>query len=370
MSERLDLAVIGGGVVGLAVARRLALAGRHVVLFEGERATGQHTSSRNSEVLHGGMYYPTGSYKARFCASGRRALQEYCTARRVPWRRIGKLIVAVDDTEIPELERIEAQGQVNGVEDLTFLDREQVHAIEPALACVRALLSPATSLVDSHALMHALAADARDNGADIVLGSPVVGGQVVDGGVELAVGGSDPERFLFRQVINAAGFSAPAVAASVHGLRPTFVPRAYFAKGHYFTVSGRSPFDHLIYPLPGPDGLGIHVALDLAGSLRFGPDTLWVDKPDYRFDEARAAFFYRSIRRYYPALADGALSPGFVGVRPKLAPAGAGFRDFTFQGSEVHGIAGLLNLFGIDSPGLTSCLAIADEVAAQAAQAA
>ena len=365
MNERLDLAIIGGGVVGLAIARKLALAGRQVVVFEAERATGQHTSSRNSEVLHGGMYYPTASYKARFCAAGRRALQAYCTASKVDWRRIGKLIVAVDDSELPDLGRIKAQGETNGVEALTFLDREQVRAIEPALACVRALLSPGTSLVDSHGLMQALAADARAAGADIVLGSPIAGGDVTETGVELAVGGSDPGRFEFRQVINSAGFSAPAVAASLRGLDPAFVPRAYFAKGHYFTVSGRSPFSHLIYPLPGPDGLGIHVALDLAGNLRFGPDATWVEKPDYRFDESRESFFYRSIRRYYPALADGALAPGFVGVRPKLTPAGAGFRDFQFQGPEVHGVAGLLNLFGIDSPGLTSCLAIADEVAAR-----
>jgi L-2-hydroxyglutarate oxidase LhgO len=240
-----------------------------------------------------------------------------------------------------------------------------VRAIEPALSCVRALLSPGTSLVDSHGLMLALAADARAAGADIVLGSPIVGGDVTETGIDLAVGGSDPGRFEFRQVINSAGFSAPAVAASIRGLDPSFVPCAYFAKGHYFTVSGHSPFSHLIYPLPGPDGLGIHVALDLAGNLRFGPDATWVEKPDYRFDESREPFFYRSIRRYYPALADGALAPGFVGVRPKLAPAGASFRDFQFQGPEVHGVPGLLNLFGIDSPGLTSCLAIADEVAAR-----
>ena len=365
MNERLDLAVIGGGVVGLAIARRLALAGRQVVLFEAERATGQHTSSRNSEVLHGGMYYPTASYKALFCASGRRALQEYCTASKVDWRRIGKLIVAADDHELPELERIKTQGETNGVEELTFLEPAQVHALEPAVTCVRALLSPGTSLVDSHRLMQALAADARTAGADIVLGSPIVGGDVTETGIELVVGGSDPGRFEFRCVINAAGFSAPAVAATLHGLGPAFVPCAYFAKGHYFTVSGRSPFSHLIYPLPGPDGLGIHVALDLAGNLRFGPDATWVEKPDYRFDESREPFFYRSIRRYYPALADGTLAPGFVGVRPKLAPAGAGFRDFQFQGPEVHGVPGLLNLFGIDSPGLTSCLAIADEVAAR-----
>jgi L-2-hydroxyglutarate oxidase LhgO len=363
MTEKLDCAVIGGGVVGLAITRKLALLGRQVVLFEAERATGMHTSSRNSEVMHAGIYYPTGSLKARLCVAGRRMLAEYCTKRDIVWRRIGKIVVAVSEDEIPKLEHYKSQGQENGVEELAWLDREQVRALEPAVVCVRALASPATGLVDSHGLMQALADDARKAGAEIVLGSPVAGGEVAGDGVDLDIGGADPGRFRFRAVVNAAGFSAPAVARTLRGLEGKFVPAAYFARGLYFTVSGPSPFKRLVYPLPGADGLGIHVALDLAGNLRFGPDVTWVDKVDYAFDEGRADAFYRAIRRYYPGLADGSLAPGFVGVRPKLGPAGSGFIDFVLQGREVHGVCGLLNLFGIDSPGLTSCLAIADEVA-------
>ena len=363
MTERLDCAVVGGGVVGLAIFRKLALRGRQVVLFEAERATGMHTSSRNSEVLHAGIYYPTGSLKARLCVEGRRMLESYCSSHAISWRRIGKIVVAGSEAEIPELERYKAQGHTNGLDDLAWLEREQVRQLEPSVSCVRALSSPSTGLIDSHGLMLALANDARAAGGDIVLGSPVTGGTLVDDGIDLDIGGRDPGRFRFRTVVNAAGFSAPAVARSLRGLDAKFVPLPYFAKGHYFTVSGPSPFKRLVYPLPGSDGLGIHVALDLAGNLRFGPDVTWGDAVDYAFDENRADAFYRAIRRYYPGLADGALAPGFVGVRPKLAPAGSGFSDFVVQGREVHGVSGLLNLFGIDSPGLTSCLAIADEVA-------
>ena len=363
MTETLDCAVIGGGVVGLAVARKLALLGRQVVLFEGEKATGQHTSSRNSEVMHAGIYYPTGSLKARLCVQGRRLLETYCTERNIACRRVGKLVVAVRDDEIPRLEHHKAQAEANGVDDLTWLEREDVRKLEPAVTCARALSSPSTGLVDSHGLMRALAADAQGAGADIVLASPVLGGELVDDGIALDLGGREPARFVFSIVVNAAGFSAPAVARSLRGLDGNSVPTPYFARGQYFTVSGASPFRRLIYPVPGPDGLGIHVALDLGGALRFGPDVSFIPSASYSFDESRAEYFYRSIRSYYPGLADGALSPGFVGVRAKLAPAGSGFVDFVLQGREVHGIDGLLNLYGIDSPGLTSCLAIADEVA-------
>jgi L-2-hydroxyglutarate oxidase LhgO len=363
MTEKLDCAIVGGGVVGLAIARKLALLGRQVVLFESERAVGLHTSSRNSEVMHAGIYYPTGSLKARLCVEGRRMLEGYCQSHGITWWRIGKIVVAVSEAELSKLEHYKAQGHANGLDDLTWLEREQVRELEPAVSCVRAMASPSTGLVDSHGLMQALANDARKAGGDIVLGSPVVGGEVTGNGVDLDIGGGDPGRFCFRTVVNTAGFSAPAFARTLRGLDAKFVPVPYFARGHYFTVSGPSPFRRLIYPVPGPDGLGIHVALDLAGNLRFGPDVTWVDKVDYAFDESRADAFYRAIRRYYPGLVDGALAPGFVGVRPKLGPAGSGFADFVLQGREVHGVPGLLNLFGIDSPGLTSCLAIADEVA-------
>jgi L-2-hydroxyglutarate oxidase LhgO len=363
MMEKLDCAVIGGGVVGLAITRRLALLGRHVVLFEAEKSTGLHTSSRNSEVMHAGIHYPTGSLKARLCVQGRRMLAAYCQARGVDWKPIGKLVVAVEESEVAHLERIKVQAIANGVDDLTWLSAAEVRALEPAVVCARALASPSTGLVDSHALMRSLAAEAQAAGADIVLASPVVGGTVVPDGLELDIGGSDPGRFHFRTVVNAAGYSAPAVARTIRGLDPKTIPQAYFARGHYFTLSGPPPFRRLVYPVPATGGLGIHVALDLSGAVRFGPDATWAPCPDYRFDESRAEFFYRAVRRYYPALPDGALSPGFVGVRPKLGPDDAGFIDFALQGREVHGVSALLNLYGIDSPGLTSSLALAEEVA-------
>ncbi|MBN2576759.1 MAG: NAD(P)/FAD-dependent oxidoreductase [Deltaproteobacteria bacterium] len=361
MTERLDCAVIGGGVVGLAIARRLALSGRQVVLFEAEKRTGQHASSRNSEVMHAGIYYPSGTLKARLCVAGRRMLASYCGEHGIPCRRVGKLVVAVTEDEIAQLEQHKAHGEANGVDDLAWLDREQVRALEPAVTCARALSSPSTGLVDSHGLMQALAADARRAGADIVLASPVVSGEVADDGIDLDIGGREPGRFRFRTVVNSAGFGAPAVARSLRGLPTETIPTPYFARGHYFTVSGPSPFRRLIYPVPGKDGLGIHVALDLGGNLRFGPDVCFTSFPDYEFDESRAAHFYGAIRCYYPGLAEGALAPGFVGVRSKLAPEGSGFVDFVLQGSEAHKVPGLLNLFGIDSPGLTSCLALAEE---------
>jgi len=363
MTERLDCAIIGGGVVGLAIARRLARSGRRVVLLEAEKALGQHTSSRNSEVLHAGIYYPSGSHKARLCVRGRRMLERYCAERGVAWRRVGKLVVAVDDEEVEQLARHRAQGEANGVEGLAWLERDQARRLEPAVTCARGLFSPATGLVDSHGLMRALADDARRAGADLVVATPVVGGESTSQGIDLELGGREPGRFRFTSVVNAAGFSAPAVASRLRGLDARAVPPAYFARGHYFTVSGASPFRRLVYPLPGKDGLGIHVALDLAGNLRFGPDVTFAPAPSYAFDDRRAADFYRAIRRYYPALAEGALQPGFVGVRPKLAPEGAGFVDFVLQGPEAHGVPGLLNLYGIDSPGLTACMALADEVA-------
>jgi L-2-hydroxyglutarate oxidase LhgO len=313
--------------------------------------------------MHAGIYYPAGTLKARLCVAGRQMLAAYLSERNIPWRRIGKLVVAIHDEEVVELDLHKAHGEANGVDDLYWLERDQVRELEPAVTCARALASPSTGLLDSHALMRSLAEDARRAGADIVLASPILGGEVADDGIDLDVGGREPGRFRFTTVVNSAGFSAPTVARSLRGLDGKTIPTPYYARGHYFTLSGVSPFHRLIYPVPGKDGLGIHVALDLAGNLRFGPDVSFVPAPSYVFDERRADYFYRSIRRYYPALADGALQPGFVGVRPKLAPEGAGFVDFMLQGQDVHSVPGLLNLYGIDSPGLTSSMAIADEVA-------
>jgi L-2-hydroxyglutarate oxidase LhgO len=363
MTEKLDCAVIGGGVVGLAIARRLALLGRQVVLFEAEKSTGLHTSSRNSEVMHAGIHYPTGSLKARLCVQGRQMMAAYCQARGVAWKPIGKIVVAVESSEVAQLGHIKEQSAANGVDDLTWLSAAEVRELEPAVTCTQALAVPSTGLVDSHGLMRSFLAEAQAAGADIVLASPVVGGTVGSDGIELDIGGSDPGRFTFRTVVNAAGYFAPSVARTFRGLPPQTIPQAYFAKGHYFVLSGPPPFHRLVYPVPASGGLGIHVALDLAGAVRFGPDATWVDRPDYRFDESRIDFFYRAVRRYYPGLRDGALSPGFVGVRPKLGPADAGFIDFVLQGRDVHGVPGLLNLYGIDSPGLTSSMALAEEVA-------
>ncbi len=363
MTEKLECAVIGGGVVGLAIARKLALLGRQVVLFEAEAATGQHTSSRNSEVMHAGIHYRPGSLKARLCVRGRRLMTEYCIARGIAWQAIGKIVVAAEAGEVEQLEHIKAQAEANGVEDLAWLSPAAARLREPAVRCASALFCPATGLVDSHAFMQAVAADARAAGADIVLSSPVRGGLVTGSGIDLDIGGRDPGRYNFRTVINAAGFSAPRVARSLAGLGASTIPRSYYAKGHYFVLAGPRPFRHLVYPVPSRGGLGIHVAIDLAGAVRFGPDAVWVDEPDYRFDESRVEYFYQMVRRYYPDLRAGALSPGFVGVRAKLGPAHAGFIDFVLQGEDVHGVKGLVNLYGIDSPGLTSSLALADEVA-------
>jgi L-2-hydroxyglutarate oxidase LhgO len=362
----LDVAVIGAGVVGLAIARALARAGREVVLLERAGAVGTETSSRNSEVIHAGIYYPAGSLKARFCVAGRHALYEYCAARGVGHRRTGKLIVATTEAEIPTLESYAANAAANGVDDLRMLDGAEARALEPGidLRCVRGLLSPATGIVDSHGLMRALAGEARDHGAAVALASPVEGGQVNPHGIDLRVGGDAPTTIRCRAVVNAAGLWAQAVARSLEGLPAASVPPCHYAKGHYFVLRGRAPFQRLVYPLAVAGGLGVHVTLDLGGQARFGPDVSWVDEVDYAFDAGRAPAFYQAIRRYWPALPDGALAPGYTGIRPKLGPEGTAAQDFVIQGPEAHGVPGLVNLYGIESPGLTSCLAIADAVVA------
>lgn len=363
--ESLDCVVIGAGVVGLAVARGLALRGREVVVLEAEAGTGRHTSSRNSEVIHAGIYYPTGSLKARLCVAGRRALGAYLAERDVPHRRVGKLLIAVHESELGTLERLRRLAEANGVDDLVTLSAEDVRALEPDVVAVRGVLSPSTGILDSHALMAALEADLVAKGGVVVLSAPVTGGHVEDRDIVLDVGGKEPVSVRCKTVVSSAGLHAPRVARALRGLDPAFVPREYFARGHYFTLAGRSPFRHLVYPMPAPGALGIHVTLDLAGRARFGPDITWSPGVDYAFDEGRAPAFYSAVRRYHPGLEDGALEPGYVGIRPKIVPEGAAAADFVVQGPEVHGIHGLVNLFGIESPGLTACLAIADEVAAR-----
>lgn len=363
--ESLDCVVIGAGVVGLAIARRLALAGREVVVLEAEAGVGRHTSSRSSEVIHAGIYFLPGSLKARLCVAGNRALYTYMAARNVPHRRIGKLLIAVREGEVATLDRWSRLAVANGVQDLVALSAADVRSLEPAVVAVRGVFSPSTGILDSHALMGALQADLVAAGGTVVLSSPVMGGQVQEGGIVLDVGGADPVSVRCKVVVNSAGLQAPGVARTLGGLDPSFVPREHFAKGHYFVLAGRSPFNHLVYPMPAPGAHGIHVTLDLSGRARFGPDIAWTHDVDYAFDEGRAQTFYDAIRRYYPGLADGALEPGYVGIRPKLVPEGTPAADFVVQGPETHGVPGVVNLFGIESPGLTACLSIADEVAAR-----
>ncbi len=362
--ERLDVVVIGGGVIGLGVARALALAGREVTVLEAEPAIGLHTSSRNSEVIHAGIYYPTGSLKAQLCVAGKLALYEYCTGEDVPHARLGKIIVATREEETPVLQKIEAQARANGVHDLEWLDERQTRELELQVKAVRGLFSPSTGIVDSHALMHALRRDAERAGARVVLRTPVLGGEVRGDCIKLSTGGAEPMELLSRAVINAAGLAAQEVSHRIAGVPKNAIPGRHFAKGHYFVLGGRAPFSHLVYPVPVPGGLGVHVTLDLAGQARFGPDVSWVDGIDYSFDEGRALAFYAAIRAYFPALADGALQPGYTGIRPKLAPEGAPPHDFVIQGPGDHGVPGLVNLYGIESPGLTATLALAERVRA------
>jgi len=358
--------VVGGGAIGLAVARALAMRGREVFLLEMERSVGAHTSSRNSEVVHAGFHYPTGSFKARLCVAGRRALEAYVAEREIGYRRTGKLVVATREEEVPMLQSYRDRGIANGVEDLSLIDASEAHALEPNVSCVGALWSQATGIVDSHGLMASFQSDAERSGAHILLRSPVLGGQVVSEGIELLVGGPQPSTACFKTVVNSAGLWAQSLARSLAGFPAQAIPPAYYARGHYFYLEGPSPFRRLVYPVAVRDGLGIHVTLDLAGSARFGPDVEWVDRVDYTFDEARAPVFAEEIRRYWPALPPGSLRPGYVGVRPKLGSPGTPAQDFIIQGPADHGVPGLVNLFGIESPGLTASMAIADRVASLA----
>jgi L-2-hydroxyglutarate oxidase LhgO len=363
MAEQADCAVIGAGVVGLAAARALAMRGREVVLLEAEEAFGTHTSSRNSEVIHAGIYYPTGSLKASFCVAGRRALYQYCAAHAVAYRRIGKVVVATAPAQLDTLERYRQQGETNGVDDLVPLTASRLRALEPEVAAVAGFLSPSTGIIDSHGLMLAYLGDAEDHGAALALASPVQGGEVGSHAIRLDVGGAEPMALECRSVVNCAGLHAQTIARSIRGVPAATIPPTHYAIGHYYTLTGRSPFRRLVYPVARRDWLGVHVTIDLGGQVKFGPDFDWIDRIDYRFDESRSAAFYRSIRDYYPALPDGALQPGYTGIRPKIHGPGEPAPDFMIQGPAAHGVTGLVNLYGIESPGLTSSLAIADHVA-------
>jgi len=364
MSEAVECVVIGGGIIGLAVARALARAGREVLLLEKERWIGQDTSSRNSEVIHAGLYYPEGSLKARFCVEGRRKLYEYCAERDVPHKRIGKLVVGVTDDETAILKRVIKHAEAAGVTDLEWLDGKEVRAMEPALNCVAAFHSPSTGIIDSHALMQAYQTDAEHAGATVVLRAPVLEGRVTTSGFTLEVGGEERMTLACELLINSAGLYAPALAWRIAGIPPETIPPDYYCRGVYFTLASRAPFKRLVYPVPEHAGLGVHLTLDMAGAARFGPDTEWIDGIDYTVDARRGDKFYAAIRTYWPGIADGALQPGYAGIRPKISGPKEPAADFMIAGPERHGIANLVNLFGIESPGLTASLAIADHVAA------
>ena len=359
--DQVDCVVIGAGVVGLAVARALALQGREVMVLEAADAIGTGNSSRNSEVIHAGIYYPAGSLKARLCVQGKTMLYDYCRARGIGHRRCGKLIVATSAAEVPQLAGIIARAAANGVNDLVLLTREQARAIEPELECVAAIHSPSTGIVDSHALMLSLQGDVEASGGIVVINTAVALVEYTQ--VAPIVVANDGTRLQANALVNAAGLQASALARLCHGLNPSHIPEAFFAKGNYFTLAGRSPFGRLIYPVPRAAGLGVHLTVDLGGQAKFGPDVQWVDSADdLAVDPARGDAFYAEVRKYWPGLRDGALAPGYAGIRPKINAPHEAARDFMIQGPADHGLAGLVNLFGIESPGLTSSLAIANYV--------
>ena len=360
--DRVECIVIGAGVIGLAVARALALHGREVIVLERHEVIGSEVSSRNSGVIHAGLYYPNGSLKARACVAGKHALYEFCASHGVAHARTGKLVVATEDNQLDALDALMERARRNGVEDLVRLDPKEARALEPEVRCAGAFLSPSTGIVDVHEYMLALEGDAVANGAFVALGSPCLGGVVRDDGIRIDAGGAEPVSLVGEVVVNAAALGAQAVARNIDGIDPAHVPPLHYAKGNYFSLSGKSPFSRLVYPMPSGAWLGVHVGLDLGRRCRFGPDLHWVDTLDYDVDAGEAENFYASIRRYYPALKDGALLPDYTGIRPRIYGPGETAPDFVIQGAEVHGIEGLVNLFGIESPGLTSSLAIAEEV--------
>lgn len=361
-----DCVVIGAGVIGLSCARRIAQSGREVLILEAEGEIGSGVSARNSEVIHAGIYYPTGSLKARLCVAGRDKLYAYCAEHNVTARKVGKLVVATTSDQIPALHTLMQQAKANGVDDLALLSADEARRMEPQLACVAAFHSPSTGIVDTHGLMLSLLGEAEAHGAALARHAPVERGWIEDDGrVTLQVGGADPIQVTARLLVNAAGLGAQGVAANLQGYPADRIPPLHYAKGNYFSLGGRSPFSRLIYPMPEAAGLGVHLTLDLAGQARFGPDVEWVDRLDYNVDARRGDAFYAAIRTYWPHLRDGALQPAYAGIRPKIQAPGEAAADFRIDGPETHGLAGQVHLYGIESPGLTSSLAIADEVASR-----
>lgn len=365
MTYRVDAVVVGAGVVGLACARKLVLAGLETIVFESGNAFGQGISSRSSEVIHAGIYYRPDSLKARLCRKGSDQLYAYCESRHVGNRRVGKLIVATSQDQLGGLDKVRENARANGCRDLQILDKASACRLEPELECVGALFSPSTGIIDSHGLMMSLAHDIEVQGGTIIYASPVIAGEVNTDGLRLRLGDAEASSVDARIVVNAAGLDAPLVAAGFRGFPVSLVPSRSFAKGSYFSLSGKSPFSHLIYPVPERGGLGVHLTLDLAGQARFGPDVEWVDQCEYHVDNDKAVRFLDSIQKYWPGCSLNRLQPAYAGIRPKLGSRELFSDDFAIQCERAHKIPGLVNLFGIESPGLTSCLAIADEVAAR-----
>lgn len=363
----MEVLVIGAGVVGLACARALALRGHSVIVAESEGGIGSGISSRNSEVIHAGLYYPTGSLRARHCVEGRRMLYRFCESHGVPTRRCGKLVVATSELEQAKIEGIHQQGLTNGVEGLNLIGADEARALEPNVACTAALLSETTGIVDSHAFMLALQGDLEDAGGVVAFNSAIERIERKGAGWRVAYGGAEAGQLEVDAVVSAAGLGAQTIARATDGYPAERIPKLVYAKGNYFGCTGRPAFTRLIYPAPVDGGLGTHLTLDLAGRMRFGPDVEWVDALAYEVDPGRAASFYASIRRYWPGLPDGALVPDYSGIRPKLSGPGEKAMDFVIDGPAEHGLPGLVSLFGIESPGLTSALSIAEDVAARVA---
>jgi L-2-hydroxyglutarate oxidase LhgO len=366
--ESIQTVVVGAGVVGLAIARALAMSGREVIVLEAQDAIGTGTSSRNSEVIHAGIYYPAGSLKAGLCVQGNALLYAYAAAKGFEAKRCGKLIVATHEDQLPALLSLYQKAMVNGVPNLEILSKEQALALEPELHCVQALWSPSSGIVDSHGYMLALQGDLESKGGMVAFKSPLSAAHITGDGIELDCAGDESLTLRAKEVINAAGLYAPSIAKKIQGLSPTHIPKAFYAKGNYYSLAQKAPFTHLVYPIPEAAGLGVHLTLDLGGQGRFGPDVEWLDveHPDdinYVVDSARSDSFYAEIRRYWPGLKDGALQPAYSGVRPKIVGRDTQAADFVISSEQEHGVQGLVNLFGIESPGLTAALAIADQVA-------
>jgi L-2-hydroxyglutarate oxidase LhgO len=358
-----DCVVIGAGVLGLAVARLLAGTGQQVVVLEAEKTIGTQTSSRNSEVIHAGLYYPEGSLKARSCVAGKEKLYAYCEARNIPAQKIGKLIVATQEAQLPQLETLLRRGKANGVGDLSWLDRQEAARVEPEVECVAALYSPSTGIVDSAALMLSLQADAENSGALFAFCAHAARVERRDANFEVETAEAPGEPLLCRRMVNCAGHGAQDLARGIEGFPADLIPPRFFAKGNYCSVSGRAPFSHLVYPLPVPGGLGVHVTLDLAGRMRLGPDLHWVDRLDYRPTARVEEDFRASVAGFWPGILQREIATATCGVRPKISGPGEPAADFRIDGPSVHGVAGLVNCFGIESPGLTAALALAEVIA-------